>query len=257
MASFGAGPITVFSRTYERAQGLASLVRGRAVTGSEMLEALRTSDILVGCASAPHHVVGVPEIQAAIADREGQPLVVIDLGVPRNVDPSVAELPDVRLFNIDNLEAVMAKHVEEREAEIERVGAIIAEEVAEFCRCPSHTGAAALISELRAKAEEVRQECLKLAARRQWSEEETAAVDYLTDLLVRKLLHGPITALRQAAGECAGDTDMVEAVRKLFGLAGEEAGTTGGQVSGSDPEAEALAHSAINVIHPKGGSGAR
>jgi len=225
LSHLGAKHITVFSRTYERACDLACMVGAKAIQADELMQTLKESDVIVGCAAAPHHLITSEHIREAMKGREERPLVVIDLGVPRNVDPAVAGLPKVHLFNIDDLEVVVAQHVGEREQEIAHVRAIVREEVQAFQHRSEQAKAKDLIAELRRKAEETRQECLRLACRKQCSEQESALIDYVTDLLVRKLLHRPIAAIRDAAiGEDVGETEVVAAVRKLFGLA-DEAGT--------------------------------
>ncbi len=216
MAALGAGPITVFSRTFARAQELAEVSHGRAITAIDLPEALADSDIVVGCTAAPHHVVTTHHVQGAMHDRGERPLVVVDLGVPRNVDPAVGDLPGVRLFNIDDLECVVAEHVGEREREIARVHEIVREEATAFQRWYEGTRVNALISDLRAKAEQARQECLGLAAR-QVSETDLETVGYLLDLLARKLLHHPIAAVREAATDPEAD-DLAAVVRTLFAL---------------------------------------
>ena len=219
MAALGAFPVTVFSRTRAHAQELAALVGGRAITDVELPEALAESDILAGCTNAPHHVVTVHHIQSAMRDRSERPLVVVDLGVPRNVDPAVGQLPGVHLFNMDDLERVVAEHVGEREREIEQVRRIVQEEADWYQQWLDGTRVAALISELRAKAEQARGECLGLA-KRQVPEEVWVPFDYLMDLLVRKLLHHPIAAIREASADSDAEVDLVAAARKLFGLGG-------------------------------------
>ncbi len=223
MAALGVGPITVFSRTRERAQDLATMLEGRAITADELPQALLASDILVGCASAPHHVVDAADIQQATRDRDGRPLVVVDLGVPRNVDPEVGGIQGVHLFNIDDLSAVVAENAGAREAEMQRARAIVEEEVADSQRLQAQGEATAAISKLLATAEQLRQQCLKEAGRKQLSEQDFQHFDYLTDLLVRRLLHKPMVALRESAcGQQANDTDLVAAVAKLFELDGSD-----------------------------------
>jgi glutamyl-tRNA reductase len=219
LAELGATCINVFSRTYERAHDLACIVGGTAVTGAELMDRLHEADVIVGCAAAPHHLIRPEQIHDAMTGREDRPLVVIDLGVPRNVDPAVAQVQNVHLFNIDDLEIVVSQHAGEREQEVARVRSIVAEEVAAFERWREQAKVRDLISQLRGKAEQARQECMKLACRSTCSEHDSEMMDYVTDLLVRKLLHRPIAAIRNAAaGEGEGETDVVAAVRELFGL---------------------------------------
>lgn len=239
LASSRAGSITVFSRTYERAQELADACGGRAITAEELPSALEESDIVVGCASAPHYVIAPGDLDATVRCRRARPFVVIDLGVPRNVDPAVGEMPGVHLFNIDDLERVVAEHAGEREQEVQRVRAIVEEEAGEFDRWLSERSVSDVISELRAKAESVRQECLWLAERK-LSEDELPTVAYLLDLLVRKLLHDPISAIRGAAAD-GPEANLLAAAKRLFGLeedpaargeAGAEPTLTGGSHAG-------------------------
>ncbi len=219
LAELGATCINVFSRTYERAQDLACIVGGTAITGAELMDTLHEADVIVGCAAAPHHLIGPGQIQDAMVGRQDRPLVVIDLGVPRNVDPAVAQIPNVHLSNIDDLEVVVSQHAGEREQEVARVRSIVAEEVRAFEHWREQAKVKGLISQLREKAEQARQECMKLACRSKCSAHDSEMMEYVTDLLVRKLLHRPIAAIRNAAvGEGEGETDVAAAVRELFGL---------------------------------------
>lgn len=223
IAASCSGSITVFSRTPSRAHELAESVGGRAIQSDQLTEAFRASDIVLGCASAPHHVIGMDELRDAMAARPDRPMVVVDLGVPRNVDPAVASLPGIHLFNLDDLEAVVAENARARQAEIRQVEAIIEEELAPFEHAGGQELSAKLIVELRARAEELRQECLRQVAGRPSGGEDAEALDRATDLLVRKLLHQPIVALRRAA--CApngGEAALAAMVARIFGLNGEK-----------------------------------
>ena len=236
LAELGATCISVFSRTYERAHELACLVGATAITGDELMDTLHESDVIVGCAAAPHHLIGPQQIEEAMRGREDRPLVVIDLGVPRNVDPTVAQIANVHLSNIDDLEVIVAQYAGEREQEVARVRSIVREEVKSFQHWREQGKVKHLISELRATAEQARQECLKLACRSRCSEHDSEMMDYVTDLLVRKLLHRPIAVIRNAAGGEGEDvTDVAAAVRRLFGL-GDPAGT--GAESETAPSAD-------------------
>ena len=216
-----AGAVAIFSRTHSRAKELAESLGGEAISAEQLPAAFRACDIVLGCASAPHHVIGVAELQEAMGARPNRPIVVVDLGVPRNVDPAVGSLPHVKLFNLDDLQKVVSENAQAREAEVERVRDIIAEELAGL-QCPqAQEQTNRLIVELRARAEEVRQECLTRAGGRLSGSEEVELLDYVTDLLVRKLLHQPIIALKDAA--CAPDgrqADVAAMVSRIFGLNG-------------------------------------
>jgi glutamyl-tRNA reductase len=218
-----AGVVSVFSRTHSRAQELAESLGGEAISAEQLPAAFRASDIVLGCASAPHHVIGLAELQEAMGARPERPMVVVDLGVPRNVDPAVGSLPHVTLFNLDDLQKVVSENAKAREAEVERVRGIIAEEMAGL-QCPEEQEQTnRLIVELRARAEKLRQECLSRAGGRLSGGEEAELLDYVTDLLVRKLLHQPIIALKEAACAPNGrEADVASLVSRIFGLNGRD-----------------------------------
>jgi glutamyl-tRNA reductase len=220
MASLGVDPIVVFSRTREKACSLAAACGGRAVAAEELPAVIEASDIVVGCASAPHYVIGTADLEPAVRGRHDRPLVVVDLGVPRNVDPAVAQMPGVHLFNIDDLEQVVAQHAGEREREVDLVRAIVDEEARAFEQWLDERSVSELITQLRTKAESVRQECLWLAERK-LPDQDLPTVAYLLDLLVRKLLHDPISAIRGAATAGDPEVDLATAARQLFALQAE------------------------------------
>ena len=211
--------VTVFSRTAARAAELAEHLHGRSIASDQLPDAFRSSDIVIGCASAPHHVIGVAELQEAMEARHGRPMVVVDLGVPRNVDPAVGALPDVYLFNLDDLESAVSDNAKAREAEVRKVRSIIDEELAAVLCPEAQQRMTDLIVQLRARAEELRQECLRRACGGNSAQVDAQLLDQTTDLLVRKLLHGPIFALREAARAAnADDTQIAAMVARIFDL---------------------------------------
>jgi glutamyl-tRNA reductase len=219
LAASRAGDITVFSRTPARARELAQSLGGTVVTSEELPAAFSSSDIVIGCAAAPHHLIRVPDVRAAMHDRGDRPMLIVDLGVPRNVDPAVGSLPGISLFNIDDLEAVVGENAQARGEEISRVREIVEEEVVEFGASELHQKMTRLIVQLRTQAEQLRQECLSQVVRGSAPGVDSEALDYATDLLVRKLLHQPIVTLREAArGQERGDVDLIAAVARIFGL---------------------------------------
>lgn len=129
-------------------------------------------------------------------------------------------MPGVHLFNIDDLEQVVAQHAGEREREVDLVRAIVDEEARAFEQWLDERSVSELITQLRTKAESVRQECLWLAERK-LPDQDLPTVAYLLDLLVRKLLHDPISAIRGAATAGDPEVDLATAARQLFALQAE------------------------------------
>ncbi|MEE8369239.1 MAG: glutamyl-tRNA reductase, partial [Dehalococcoidia bacterium] len=198
----GAAGIVVVGRRLERAERLA-LSCGSAVDLSRVEEALLDCDIVITCTSAPHHVIRREAVERVMSAREGRPLILIDIAVPRDVEPAAGAIPGVRLFNLDDLQSNVAANVEERRSEKRKVLAIIEEAVADFERWLATQGAMPAISQLCGWADEIRQSELARtsAVLSRLSNEDRQHIEALTLALQTKLLHHPIMLLReQAAG---------------------------------------------------------
>jgi len=134
MVALGAGPVTVLGRTAGRARPLAELLGGEAA-GFERIEvAVAAADIVAACADAPHYVLRLGQVEEAWRQRDERPLLVLDLGAPRNVEPAIASLPCVSLLDLDAVEKYMGGQMAARAAEVARVRFIITEETQEFLR---------------------------------------------------------------------------------------------------------------------------
>ena len=197
----GFGRVDVVNRTVERARRLAA-PPGQAL-GLEALPALLAdADLLVCATAAPGHVVRLCDVAGALRQRRGRRLLLLDLAVPRDVEPSVADLPGVRLHDIDAVQARAASDRERRVGEVERVRALIEAEAASFRRWLEARRAAPSIARLRAAAERRRRAELARATRG-LSQEEHAAVDRATRAVLNALLHAPTVALREGDGALA------------------------------------------------------
>lgn len=223
LSAVGAGRITVLGRTLARAWPLAERLGGRAVATTDKVAAIREADIVVGCAAAPHFVVRVEQVREAMAGR-GDSLLLLDLGLPRNVEPAVGRLPGVHLFGLDDLEALIPAEVGARREQLECLRRLVAQEAARCHRWLEQTAARRVIRELRAWAEKARRQCLARVAGRLSSPADEAVLDYLSGLLVRKILHAPVCALRAAASHEAASDELLSAAVELFGLSPVEPG---------------------------------
>ncbi|GBD32896.1 Glutamyl-tRNA reductase [bacterium HR33] len=234
LASEGVRSVMVAHRQLERAMEVAQRLGGRAVSFEEAWPLFAEVDLVVASTAAPHAVVQREQVAEHVARRDGRPLCILDIAVPRDVDPSVGSLENVFLYDIDDLQGVVAAGVGRRRSEIPAAERIVEQEAGYFWSWYTGRGALDIIRALRERAEEVRLSELGHAMKklRGLSNEEAAIVDHLTRAIVNKLLHLPTRKLKEAAGDGMA-RDLGEAVRVLFGL---EAGSGGGSESKDQSE---------------------
>jgi glutamyl-tRNA reductase len=224
----GAGELVVANRTPATGAALAAELGGRAVPLDRVGDELAGVDLAVAATAGATPTVGAAAVAAAVARRAGRgPLVVLDLGVPRDVEPEVRGLPGVVLADLDALRAVLETEEGPRR-EVERVRALIARETAAFMAGRREARLVPTIRELRARAERVRQQELARAATRLagLDDRQRAAVEAVTRGLVNKLLHDPMVHGKTLAARPDGDL-YVAALRELYGLdprPGDDAG---------------------------------
>ncbi len=219
VALHGAGveDVMVVNRSPERGRALADRINGRALGMDQLREALESADVVLTSTGA-----GDPVITADVAgglERHGRPLLFVDIAVPRDVAPEVGELPDVSVLDLEDLIAWADRGRAERFAEVDRVTAIVSEEVERFGLEAAALQAAPLVSSLRERAEVLRAAELARHAKRldQLDEAQREIVDAITRGLVAKLLHEPSVRLRTQAGTPQGERNAA-AVADLFDL---------------------------------------
>lgn len=216
----GVRRIILANRTLERAQALAQRWDGRVYPLSDLSSALAKADVAISATAAPHVIIGTDLITAAMAERGGEDLAVIDIAAPRDVDPAVRHLPGVHLFNMDDLKGTMDEALAARRQEIPHVEAVIAEEMAHLRRSLQELRIKPTIADLRQKAERIRQREMERTLRFLGSDlddETLEHVQHLSRSLVNKLLHEPTLRLREQAKNGKADV-YAEAVRDLFNL---------------------------------------
>ena len=219
LVQLGARGVVVANRSIERAEALADRFGGRAVDINHVEAELVVADIVLCSTGAPHAVIHRETVQRVIRRRRNRPMFFIDIAIPRDVEPGVQDIGNVYLYNIDDLEHVVAANIQEREREAARAEVLIDEESAAFLRWMETLEVVPTIVSLRERAEAVRlQEVADLRSRlKGLSPEAEEAVNALTASLVNKLLHSPITELkRRAAGDDA--PTFLRVTRSLFGL---------------------------------------
>ncbi len=209
----------VANRTYERAVELASRHGAAAMHYDECWTALGDVDVLVCSTAAPHAVVFAEHVKPALATRGDRPLCILDIALPRDVDPSVGALGNVFLYNLDDLQAVVSANLERRRAELPTAEDLIGSEVNKYWEWVAGLAAVPVLTEMRSRMEALRQRELADAMRKlqHLPEAERAAVEEFSRTLMNKFLHEPSVRLRAAAANGRG-LGVVDTVRYLFGL---------------------------------------
>jgi glutamyl-tRNA reductase len=211
--------VTVANRTWARAQQLAERAGGRAVTLDGLAAALADADLLLTSTGSTTVVVTAEQLSDVLAGRPERPLLIVDLGMPRDIDPAAADLAGVSLLGLADVERFVAANLDERRKEVAPVRAIVAEEVERWVEATTARQATPTVSALHQRAEELRAAELDRYRNRLAGLEprERAAVEALTRSLLAKLLHDPTVRLKDAAGSPKGER-LAGALTELFDL---------------------------------------
>ena len=213
----GVANITTTSRSYEKASALAKSLGGSSVDIGSLGQELTGCDIAISCTGAPHLILDLKTLENAMSARANQPLVIIDIAVPRDVDPAVGRLSNVFLYDIDDFTHISERNRKQRETETQKAMEIIESEVKRFTSRWQTMEVKPLISSLVEKAEAIRQAQLKMTLKklRRLSTEEQQSLEAMTEAIVQKILHDPIQRLKKDAH---GRDDYIRLVTELFQL---------------------------------------
>ncbi len=207
----------VANRTVERAHEVAAQFDGYAIALTEIANHLPEADIVIASTASPLPVLGKGAVERALKVRKHRPMFMVDIAVPRDIEPEVAELSDVYLYTIDDLQGVVDEGMRSRQAAAEQAEEIIAFHSDEFMAWLRSLDAAGMIQGYRQRAEQLRDEVLDRALRQLEGGKPAAEVlSFLAHTLTNKLLHAPSTRLRQAARD--GDAEILDAANELFKL---------------------------------------
>jgi len=219
LQSEGVRAAVVANRTFERAQALAGLYGATAVHYEEAWNALADVDVLLCSTASPHVVVSADRVRHGLERRGDRPLCILDIAVPRDVDPIVSEMDNVYLYDLDDLRAVVSASVERRRGEMPAAEQVIAEEVEKYWQWVAGLAAVPVVTQFRDEMNRVRERELEAALRRlgDLTPEQRAAVEHFSQSLMNKFLHEPTVRLRSAAANGRG-LGVVDAARYLFGL---------------------------------------
>lgn len=216
----GAQRLVIVNRTHDHAIDLAQRYGAVHRNFSELSTALIEADVAISSTRSPRAIITPELMQQVLQQRNGRDLLLIDIALPRDIDPAVAAFHGIHLYNLDDLQATVTEGIRLRLQEAQHVQVIIDEETSAFERWKRSLSAVSTISDLRNHVEMVRQQELARTMRQlapTLSEREAAAVQELSSRLVNKLLHTPMLRLKEAAADGQGHT-YSEALRYLFGL---------------------------------------
>jgi glutamyl-tRNA reductase len=219
----GVGEIVIASRTHANAEALAHDVGGLAVPWEQMISALGSADIVITATGSQRPIIMRAQLEAAKGHRRSTPLFIIDLAVPRDVDPAASEIEQVFLYNIDDLQSIVDENMSKRAAEIERAESIVNEEVTRFMTWQRSRSAVPTIVALRQRFESIRSsELQRLEGKLGAIPPETRSrVDEVTRLIVEKLLIEPTEQLKALPDE-ETQAAYTEAINRLFRLQQDE-----------------------------------
>lgn len=219
LADQGVRTSIVANRTFERAVEVAERYGAMPMHYEECWSELANVDVLVCSTAAPHAVVGVEHVRPALATRGDRPLCILDIALPRDVDPAVGRLDNVFLYNLDDLQAVVSSNLERRRGDVPTAEELIDGEVARYWEWVAGLAAVPVLTEMRERMDAMRAREVEAAFRklRHLPEADRAAIEELSKSLMNKFLHAPTVGLRAAAANGRG-LGVVDTVRYLFGL---------------------------------------
>ena len=232
----GGATVFVANRRYDRAIGLAERFAGTAVRFEELPEQLKAADIVVSATNSPHHIVERDDIAQVMETREGRPLQLIDIAVPRDIDPACRVIPGVSLHDIDDVQKIAERNASGREAEARRAEGILEVELDRFERWLASLEVVPTISALRERADEIVRRVLAENDAR-WeslSEADRERVSAMAKAIASRLLHEPTLQVKRSAG--SDDAYLyVSALRELFGLDAAESEPEGNEKGNVTP----------------------
>ncbi len=214
----GVSRITVVNRTLSRAQELAQELQGQALPMDRLEEKLAEVDIVITSTGAPYTIITSDAVQKTMKERKRRPIFFIDIAVPRDVDPEVEKVENVYLYDIDDLEQVVEENRKRRKKESLKAEAIVDEEVKRFLQWLKSQEVIPVIVSLRNRCEEIRRKELEKAmSQMHLNGKETEALEALTTAIVNKILHTPLSYVKDAASQGEGEK-VAKLVKELFAL---------------------------------------
>jgi glutamyl-tRNA reductase len=215
----GVGKVLVTNRTYERAVALAQEFNGEALPFDEIIQGLKKVDIVISATDSRQPLIGHDQVAKVIKERKQKPIFFIDIADPRDIEPSVGDIENVYLYNIDDLKKVADENIQDREKEAQKAETVVEEEVVKFTNWYRSLEVTPTITALRKRFEEIRKKELEktFSLHPNLSEKEKRSLEALTQAIINKILHPPMTLLKQTNEEAMADL-YLDALRTLFDL---------------------------------------
>jgi len=218
----GVSEVLITTRDFTKAEALAREFRGTAVPFEGFLSQLYRADIVICSTGAPHYLIQPGDIATLEKERKNRPMFMIDISVPRNIDPGVNEIDNVFLYDVDDLTTIVQDNMKERALQARQAEAVVEAEVAEAATWMKSLEVVPTIVAIREKGERIKKAELEkmLAKTKGLTPEHINAIEGLTAAIVNKLLHAPVVVLKKQSENHEGSL-YVEAARKLFNLDGD------------------------------------
>ncbi|MFD2116494.1 glutamyl-tRNA reductase [Paenibacillus yanchengensis] len=215
----GAKQVIVVNRTYERAKQLADQFDGQAFTLDEILLKLHQADIIISSTGAEKYVVTAKQVDQAMAKRKSKPLFMIDIAVPRDLDPTIAELDNVFLYDIDDLEGIVETNLQQRRQEAVKIEAMITQEMLAFHQWYRTLGVTPIIRALQQKASNIHSQTMISLSNKlpQLDEHEWKVIEKLTKSMLNQMLQDPIMQIKEISGKKRPE-EAVNTFVQLFAL---------------------------------------
>ncbi len=239
LSDAGAKTVFVANRRYDRAIGVAQRYGGTALRFDHLPEELVKADIVLSSTASRHQILGEDEMAVVMEQREGRPLLLIDIAVPRDIDPAVGELPGVTLFDMDDLQHAVDRNKSVRQSEATRAEAIVEQERERFIHWLASLDVVPTIAALRQHADAIADQVLteNLSRLEGLSETDRTRLDHMVHAIVSRLLHEPTLRLKRASDQDLGYA-YTQALRDLFAL---DAGDDGEHGDNARAEVTSLA----------------
>jgi len=233
----GAGKVIVVNRTWERAVELAARFNGIPCPIEQLLERLAEVDIVISSTGARDYVLTKEQVQPVLHKRKSRPLFMMDIAVPRDLDPQISSLSNVFLYDIDDLQAIVDNHLQARQREAVKIESMIAGEVAAFEQWTKTLGVSPIIAALQAKASAVHEETMDSLLKKlpELDEREIKVIRKLTKSMLNQMMRDPILRVKEMAVERHGD-EALEMFTKLFALE-EQLAAESGEHASAEPAA--------------------